>query len=418
MFTDDKTFYFIYDIFLVFLGTSITITNLIIVGIYCFTRKIRTKTANLLLCNQAIVDIFNGAVAGGITIFSDYAPDVVKQGIYQFSIALSLHTVVLISIERYIFILKPLYHRTSVTKGKIMMSVIISWALSLVWIPLRLIHYQKSRLDWESYVYFIAVSDCVIFLMMASVGCLHVLTYRAVKKFIMSRLDDMINVNKRKSILFKRNIKYKHHLKEMRVSKIFISMFVAFICTYLPVFVTGIVYIAGGFQSVKVSDYKYFSLDLLFYLYNSLFNPIVTLAFKEDYRKNFRKCISSIYRVTSFLKRFNLTATYTSTPMALCVETIEDEEDDGNDNQDDDDKSKDEVDTKSDDISSRSKSRSTSEIYIKRAKVSIATPLFSRAAEYRSQAFPKQKKNCKITINKLNIIIKDECEVNESHANV
>ena len=66
------------------------------------------------------------------------------------------------------------------------------------------------------------------------------------------------------------------------MSKIFMAMFVAFVVTYLPMIATGIVHIVGGFNK---DDYKYTALDVLFYFVNSLFNPVLTLLYKEDYRK-------------------------------------------------------------------------------------------------------------------------------------
>ena len=281
----DATFYLVYDLILAVIVISVVLTNGMVVFIYWYIKIIRSKTANLLLFNQALVDIFNGVVAGGITLFSAHSPTLLTAGVYQFSISLSFHTVTLISLERYAFILRPLLHRRYVTKYRISILVLASWFLSLAWIPARLVHYDDNNqlLDENnqlrsSFCWYVAVSNGVILLVMVFVGCLHALTYAEVKRHIVNRkktsearYDDNINEKTR----------WKH-LNEMRVSKIFIAMFVAFVVTYSPLIVTGIIHIVGGFHE---SDYKYTALDILFYFVNSLFNPALTLMYKEDYRK-------------------------------------------------------------------------------------------------------------------------------------
>ena len=312
--THDETYHYVTTVVVGSLSTIITITNVVVILTYCLAKKIRGKTANLLLCDQAVVDAYNGIVVGGLTVMS-YALTLDHQNwwplliqtVYQLSIGVSIHTILLISVERYIFILKPLFHRSSVTKGRMLVAVAGSWVASFVWIPLRLVNWHEDD-EEKAYQIFIAIFDCYILLLTVTVGCLHVLTYRAVKRFIMHRHKDLlVRSTPGKTAHHKENIKVKQHMKEMRVSKIFIAMFVAFICTYIPVFLSGLVFISGVYKLLPNSAYKYFSLDLIFYLCNSICNPFLTLLFKEDYRKNVRKFFTTVHSLTVFTRQYTLT---------------------------------------------------------------------------------------------------------------
>ena len=76
----------------------------------------------------------------------------------------------------------------------------------------------------------------------------------------------------------------------LKVTKLFIYMFVAFIVSYLPMFVSGLLHI-----SVPNYDYytpllrKIIDLDFFMYLSSCLSNPFMTLAYKTEYRKGVLK---------------------------------------------------------------------------------------------------------------------------------
>ena len=303
-----STFNFIYDLILVVFGISIVTANLIILIIYCKRRRLRRKSANFLLFNQALVDFFQGTVTNGITVFGN-EEFVAKQIIYQFSIALSLHTIVLVSIERYIFILRPLFHKRVVTNFRMRIAVIFSWLSSLVWIPFRVAHLTDSDIDLKSYIiYYIAISDAIFFVLIMLMTYIHISTFRAVRRFIQSRYKKIANLSQRKSRSQQERLKLRHHERELRVTKIFISMFIAFIISYLPLFVTGLIHISGVSATFTPHELNYMSLDVIFYFCNCLFNPIVTLWYKEDYKRIFKQwtmAASSISSIVTTVERNN-----------------------------------------------------------------------------------------------------------------
>ena len=69
----------------------------------------------------------------------------VWQSLVQFSMTLSLHTVVIIAVERYLFFLKPLFHRNHVTSGRMRGVVLITWCSALLFIPFRVAHFLVGR---------------------------------------------------------------------------------------------------------------------------------------------------------------------------------------------------------------------------------------------------------------------------------
>lgn len=283
------SFTLVYDLLMVILGIIIVSINLIIIIIYCKSRYVRQKTANLLLFNQALVDFFQGAVTNGISVFGSNH-FILKLIIYQFSIALSLHTVVLVSIERYVFILRPLFHKRNVTIFQISIAITLSWISSLLWIPFRMAHLTSPNIDARDYtVYYIAISDAIFFVLIVMMSYIYMSTFTTVRRFIKKRYDKITIRNQQKSLSQRQQLKLRQHLRELRTIKLFISMFVVFIISYLPLFITGLIHISDASATFTSAQLQYMSLDVVFYLCNSVFNPTLTLVYKEDYKREFKR---------------------------------------------------------------------------------------------------------------------------------
>lgn len=282
------TFTLVYDIVLSHISIVIISTNLIILSIYSRSEKIRVKSANLLLFNQALVDFYQGTVTAGITIFG-HSEFVAKSIIYQFSLALNLHTVVLVSMERYVFILRPIFHKRNITTFRMRIAIIFSWFSSLIWIPFRLAHLTDPNIDAKSYVtYYIAISNTIFLLLILLMTYIHVSTFQTVRNFIKERYNKITNCNQLKSPNHHQQLKLRQHLRELRITKLFISMFISFIVSYLPLFITGVIHIDGASNEFSHRQIECMKIDVVLYLCNSVFNPIVTLTYKEDYKRVFK----------------------------------------------------------------------------------------------------------------------------------
>lgn len=294
------TFRFVHIIILHCLGIITIAANLLVIIIYALSEeKIRKKTANMLLCNQAVVDLFQGTITNGVTLFGQ-SFGLAKEIIYQFSMALSLHTVILVSLERYIFIIKPLFHRKFMTRRRICYAVVITWLSSILWIPFRLVHLIDKNVNWKHYtLYYISISEAIVFIIIIAVIYSYVATYRTVKKFLTRKYHYSREGRNIASVGGQMN--YNYNEKEMKITQIFISMFVAFLVSYLPVFINGIIHISLGSENYTPLLLKIMSLDLTFYLLNCIFNPIVTIIYKEDFKKRFGniflRCKSMLFPV-------------------------------------------------------------------------------------------------------------------------
>ena len=298
---DESSFTSVHDAILICLGVAIIFSNITVILIYISAKNsLRRKTANLLLCNQAVVDLFHGAVTNGITIFGK-SQFLAMQIIYQFSMALSLHTVVLVSVERYLFIVKPLFHRQSMTQVRMRYAVAISWLSSILWIPFRLLHFMdpKNKINWRQYtIYYVAISEAVVFFIILAVIYSYVASYRTVRKFLHRRYHNIKDSLTERDVEGREKSNTTQSMKEIRITKIFTSMFIAFIISHLPVFVTGLVHISVSSSAYTPLLRKIMTLDFTFYLFNCLFNPIVTLTYKEDFKI---KCLQVMKYLSCFL---------------------------------------------------------------------------------------------------------------------
>ena len=114
------------------------ILNMMIVTAFYKRSAIRRRIPNILLCNQAIADLFNGGVYGIMCVADELikvscpACDVSVSSAFIISLMSSLLLYTVIAIERFLSIYLPLWHRVYLTKKHLWVSVIISWVVSIV----------------------------------------------------------------------------------------------------------------------------------------------------------------------------------------------------------------------------------------------------------------------------------------------
>ena len=90
------------------------------------------------------------------------------------------------------------------------------------------------------------------------------------------------------------------HKKEMRVTTLFIALFVAFVLTYLPALIINILEFSGMQDG---TEYEFISdAIILIYFSNSVFNPILTICLKEDFLLAFKSFLTKKQRKKSIKK--------------------------------------------------------------------------------------------------------------------
>ena len=146
----------------ILLSVTIILSNSLLVFLFFWQKQIRKKVTNILLFNQACLDILNGVLFVPVTIMMIFCDVSSKEFVfgtfYCFSLITSLFSITLLAFERYFSVSSPYIHRQVVTKGRVTRAIILIWILSTVLVMLAQTWYftsaavKKMLLSYYTYV--------------------------------------------------------------------------------------------------------------------------------------------------------------------------------------------------------------------------------------------------------------------------
>ena len=278
---------------------GMTCANTLVITFYMMVKKCRRKLSNFLLQMQAMTDLYNTIMVWldiAISMCSSHEYSVqatlalISTWMLEYSFILSLGTLMLASFERYIAIRKPYYHRTKITKIGVKYCMFAVWIASLIppTILLSLMRFDYMNYDINHVITYSFVFDAVMLSMIICVVTSLLLTLMTAKSSIGN--NELIELSERqryrdeeKNMLIRQN----SNRKKVRLVVIFLCMMTAYIVTFLPMVISRLMY-DTGVVSKHLSQYQIAVLvSVCHTLYESsaLFNPLLTLFFKEDYRR-------------------------------------------------------------------------------------------------------------------------------------
>ena len=204
----------------------------------------------------------------------------------QYTIVLAVVMLLFISIERFLVINFPFQHRLYVTTTKILIVVVFLFLFSsipaFVYVSYILPLYFISHISPYN-IYFITIGS-IIYVLIVIIYFLLVISYVTIKKSIYTKIKQR---EERTSTLNEQNKTtfYKKTERNLRIFRILLSMCTIYMVTFLPLSVFNFYYglVTGDTLNRYILDN---SFGLLYYL-SSIINPLITLFFKDDYRKTF-----------------------------------------------------------------------------------------------------------------------------------
>lgn len=216
------------------------------------------------------------------------------QFLFNYAIILSPGTLLVITLDRFIAIMCPLHHRSYVTKRRVVIVVMIMFAipiapsvLFIIYIyPMYFItHYGIPR-PIESKYYLIMGALGILCLL--AVYVLMIISYRAIKKSLNKRICRH-EFNKMSSKIDRQEQVQREKKKQLRILIIIVSMVVIYTITFAP-----------GMLNVFFKDtskYLHYNLTFSFrllYFSNAFINPLLTLFYKDDYQKVMCLCFNKM----------------------------------------------------------------------------------------------------------------------------
>ena len=256
-------------------------------------KKKKDKIPNYLMFAQATVDFYQAAVAWYETIVDaqdEEDPYVHKMSeitctmLFEYSLALCLLTLLLASIERYLSIAKPFFHKKFVTKTRTVYGSLCVWVVSLM-APFSLIcaaGFDSRKLNSSSVILYSYVFDAILFTVI-----IVIITTLALSLKIG---NDSMNagIRNQQQCRLKRTGESVHRMmrKKVRLAIIFSIMMSVFLVSFLPFAIGRLLYDAGLLRNLSMSQQgKILATCHIVYKSSSLFNPLLTLTLKDDYRK-------------------------------------------------------------------------------------------------------------------------------------
>ena len=283
------------------------ILNIVVVSVFFRRKKIQRKVGNILLTTQAVADLYNTAFNAipyafyylsktGTYYHMSKAEEAtfrkISRALIIFSFSSSLHLFTLISIERYLCLTKPIWHRQTVTKAWILKGLVIVLFASLILGPVGQAFVAIGNVP----LFLLGVWIVTVLGLIIVVSVLIGLSFakarkivRGKKKHQMQRVeksqDDNIDQVKNQKAK-KQSEKDK---KVFRLTLIFFIMYAVFLLAFVPLLVAAGLWAASGEVPVIALNVSTF-----LFIVTSIINPILILTLRDDFKISLRKTNSKV----------------------------------------------------------------------------------------------------------------------------
>lgn len=302
--------------------------NLFIIITYFVKYKLLKQPANIFLLNLAIADLL---VALTTILFSTVteiaqefvlgSTDVVRCGVCNFAgvfliflIAVSLHMLAVLSVDRFILLMWPLRYKKIMNRWKALVIVTIVWIIALVIALPPVVGFGQNEFNRNFgaclprftgrnpitglnnffYAVFVAAEALIPMLVLAFTN---VWTYRIVSKFLRR------NFVRRRTFRGRDNVPEedrKHHKQQKQLIRVFGALLIAHIISWTPVL---IVIVLIFFIPAASLPSELYIFGWICYLTNPVFHPIIESFFVKDLRYQVRRAKKTVKRAGSVVYR-------------------------------------------------------------------------------------------------------------------
>ena len=264
------------------------ILNLLVFGIYRHRKQIQNKIGNILLVSQAIADLFNTAVyaipsgilyLGFLENYDNTNEDDEKvlliaiDSLFYFSIYSSVWIFMIIAICSYLSIVKPMWHKRNVTKGRILKMLFVVFVVAFLCGGItsfcRLLYIRYS-------MNYAIIALCGVWIVAISV--LFTLSYSKARKCLQRKNIAQTN-NIDLSSSSEANKHYHIDKKMLRLTLIFFAMYGVFLLAIVPSIVNMALWLIKGRRTWIPS-----MIAIVLFTATSIINPVLTLTLREDFR--------------------------------------------------------------------------------------------------------------------------------------
>ncbi|XP_078356693.1 neuromedin-U receptor 2-like [Oculina patagonica] len=279
--------------------------------IVTFIKNINLKTSsNYFIVNMAVSDLLcvvlnwplyatEGMLKAGGSLFADpkLATFFCKLGIYSRTVSyvVSVLSLVLIAVERYIAIVFPLRALNTTTRTRTIF-LFLSWFLPLLGVVPYFIHSEVIQIKQQTFCRNIMSNMALkIYHFLSSI-----LFYCAPLILILVIFSLIMKYLRRRAKLYKgnrKNIQAKRAKQNENIMKIFGSVALGFFTCWTPLYIY--LFLKLLHPSMFIKDQCLFFVGLFYYIFpllSTAVNPIILIAFSSNYRTALKDLFMPLFR--------------------------------------------------------------------------------------------------------------------------
>ena len=236
--------------------------------------NVRRKISNVLIFNQAVADLVNCLIYGIpnavylLLATLEKQEFVLQYMVYSTTITLtaasSLGIFVVIAVERYLSISRPIWHKANVRKKHIWICILIFWLLSLLMSAFRAYTILSHRYHMQ--MTHLRVMQVFVAVLVLIVIIIYVFTFKTAHRSV-------TRPPKNSASSYRRNERMK---RQIYLSVMFLLMFIVFNLCFIPIIIE--IFLDVHYLSVLLQT-MFLPLCL-----TSVFNPLLVLCFKREFR--------------------------------------------------------------------------------------------------------------------------------------
>ena len=257
---------------LAILGVTITVINGLILISFVMRRKLRRRPANIMICSQACTDLFTALVYIPVYLTQEEST-IMFLNCYM--LYLSLFSLAIISIDRYLATNRPFIHRRFINVSRTIKLVALVWIcpLALTLIPFTWVYEKDTAVLLRSWKIYISTIWLLMLVLVVSMSVLYIHVSRSAKRTIQRRRTSSQNNRfKARAQLLAR--------KELRVIHLFGLLLSFFVGAYFPILYINFCLII---EKPEYIPPEIIPMSLYLLIFNSVLNPIICIMLKKDY---------------------------------------------------------------------------------------------------------------------------------------
>ena len=228
---------------LVIIGLLIISSNGLICYLYYRNLGIRIRPCNTLLLNQSCIDIFNGVLYIPSLILSSYRPelDALRSAVYMYAFLVSLLSLLMLAIERFWAISRPLYHHSLLSCKVLRTTVFITWLVPLPLVLGNLI-WAFGYANTAAYLTYMWIFISLILIISLITLSLYILTFYDIAKVIRNTKDVKSIYSQGKIHIggTKKDQRRSYYRKQLRLTQLRCALFLVYLFGYYPTLCTNI----------------------------------------------------------------------------------------------------------------------------------------------------------------------------------